>query len=330
MTDYLLTSSQTYRPVVQTFEKYSTPYRWNSMDHVILEDIDMELSMSLRCRRLQFELMPPKLDTDEAEQEYIEKFKRLLDYLGKLREKDEASNDLVVRTLKRNDERFDITTTLQNARLGTTDAMSRFKIRLRKGKKDAYEWVEVSIDSVFDTTRTYRIMFNWLVASTSKVEAQVQLVQRRCVQYGLELISSPQVCISRDLFLNPFAIPEMYCIRQSGKVESMTDWLLKEDFIDDGLHMTDPSYLGAIDNPEHFMFPLNRRTKEIRSVAGRQFIHRPTGAVFARLIVDQQSWVIVAVIINRRRIRERNLMTTAQQIVASISAVIHSITSNAG
>jgi hypothetical protein len=300
------------------------------MDHVILEDIDMELSMSLRCRRLQFELMPPKLGTDEAEQEYIEKFKRLLDYLGKLREKDEASNDLVVRTVTRNDERPDIMTTLPIARLGTTDAMNRFKIRLRKGKKDAYEWVEVSIDSVFDTTRTYRIIFNWLVASTSKVEAQVQLVQRRCVQYGLELISSPHICISRDLFLNPFVVPEIFCIRQAGKVDLMTNWLLKEDFIDDGLHMTDPSYLGAIDNPEQFMFPLNRRTKEIRSVAGRQFIHRLTGAVFGRLIVDEQNWVIVVVIINKRRIRERNLMRTAEQLVTSMSTFIHSITSNVG
>ena len=300
------------------------------MDHVILEDIDMELSMNLRCRRLQFELIPPKLDKDEAEQEYIEKFKRLLDYLGKLREKDEATNDLVVRTLTRKDERPDIMTTLQNSRLGTTDSMNRFKIRLRKGKKDAYEWVEVSIDSVFDTTSTYRIMFNWLVASTSKVEAQVQLVQRRCVQYGLELISSPQVCISRDLFLNPFVIPEIYCIRQAGKVDAMIDWLRKQDFINDGLHMTDPSYLGAIDNPEQYLFPLNRRTKEIRSVACRQFIHRPTGAVFGRLIVDEQGWVIVAVIVNKRRIRERNLMTTAEQLIATISTFIHSITSNAG
>jgi hypothetical protein len=84
-------------------------------------------------------------------------------------------------------------------------------------------------------------------------------------------------------------------MRQAGKVDSMRDWLLKEDFIDDGLQMTDPSYLGAIDNPEHIMFPLTRRNKEIRSVAGRHFIHRPTGAVFGGLIVDEQNWVLVVV-----------------------------------
>lgn len=88
-------------------------------------------------------------------------------------------------------------------------------------------------------------------------------------------------------------------MRQAGKVDLMRDWLLKEDFIDDWLQMTDPSYLGAIDNPEQIMFPLTHRNKEIRSVAGRQFIHRPTGAVFGGLIVDEQSWLLVVVIINR-------------------------------
>ena len=295
------------------------------MDHVILEDIDMELSMPLRCRRLQFELIPPKVTDDVAEQEYIEKFKRLLEYLGKLREKDDASDDLAVEIVTRKDEHPDMLVELKNARLGTTEKMKRFKIRLCKGQKVTYEWVEVSLDSVFDTNRTYRIMFNWLVASTSKVEAHVQLVQRRCVQYGLELISSPQVCISRDLFLNPFMIPEIFCIRQPGKVDTITSWLLGEDFLDDGVHMTDPSYLGAIEKAHEFVFPLNRRTNQIRSVACRQFIHRVTGAIFARLIVDENGLVILVVIMNKRRIRDKSFTDTATSLVARIEAFASSI-----
>jgi hypothetical protein len=89
-------------------------------------------------------------------------------------------------------------------------------------------------------------------------------------------------------------------MRQAGKVDLMRDWLLKEDFIDDWLQMTDPSYLGAIDNPEQIMFPLTHRNKEIRSVAGRQFIHRPTGAVFVVCIADEsKAGCFVVVIINR-------------------------------
>ena len=300
------------------------------MDHVILEDIDMELSMPLRCRRLQFELLPPTIACDVDEQEYIEKFKRLLEYLGKLREKDDASDDLAVKTLTRKDERLDMSIELQSARLGTTEKMNRFKIRLCKGQQVTYEWVEVSIDSVFDTSSTYRIMFNWLVASTSKVEAQVHLVQRRCVQFGLELISSPQVCISRDLFLNPFIIPEIFCIRQAGKVDAITSWLLDEDFVDDGVHMTDPSYLGAIEKPREFVFNLNRRTNQIRSVACRQFLHRATGAIFARLIVDENGLMIVALVMNKRRIRDKSLMDTAKSLVARIQAFANSIVSGSG
>lgn len=174
------------------------------MDHVILEDTDLALSESMRCRRLQFGLVPPKIADDGAEQDYVDKFKRLLDYLGKLREKDETSKDLDVKIImKKDDEKVDPSKTVLSVRRGTTEEMRKFTIRLRKGKRDLYEWVEVAFDSVFDTSRSYRIMFNWLIARTSKVEAQVQLLQRRCVQYGLELVIFPQTCISRDLFLNP-------------------------------------------------------------------------------------------------------------------------------
>lgn len=178
------------------------------MDHLILEDVELELSEPMRCRRLQFGIIPPKIETDEAEREYIDKFKRLLDYLGKLRETDEASKDLNVSIITRKDgERPDPSKTVLSVRRGTTEEMRKFKVRLRRGKQDLYEWVEVGLDSVFDTSRSYRIMFNWLVARTSKVETQVQLVQRRCVQYGLELVSFPQTCISKDLFLNPVSLP---------------------------------------------------------------------------------------------------------------------------
>jgi hypothetical protein len=313
--------SQSYHQVVQTFQKISQPYRWNKMDAVILEDDDAKLTIDLRFRRLQFVLIPSKHSSVEAEQEYIEKFWRLFDYLGKLRDKEEASSNLVVRTLTMKDERPDLFKSLQGVRKGITDDMIRFKIRLRKGKSETYEWVEVSIDSVFDTCRTYRIMFNWLVASTSKVEGQVQLVQRRCAQFGLELISTPQICISNDIFLNPFAIPEIFYIRKSGKLDSVRCWLEAEDFIDDGVHMTDPSFLNGIGKPDEFRFHLKR----VKNVACRQLIHRPTSAIFARLLVDEKDWIVIAFILNRRRIRERNLMSTTVMLTEKFQAHVNSL-----
>lgn len=187
------------------------------MDQLILGDIDKGLSEAMRCRRLQFGLIPPKSLDDDVEQEYIDKFKRLLDYLGKLQEKEDASQELDVKIVRKADERSAPSKGLINLRRGTTEEMRRFTIPLRKKENDLYECAEVSIDSTFDTTRSYRIMLQWLVASTNKVEAQVHSLQRRCVQYGLELSTFPQLSISRDLFVNPVSRrthlpPQLYAV----------------------------------------------------------------------------------------------------------------------
>ena len=51
----------------------------------------------------------------------------------------------------------------------------------------------------------------------------------------------PQVCISRDLFLNPFTIREIFSISYARKVDMISNWRLGEFLIDDGLRMTDRS-----------------------------------------------------------------------------------------
>ena len=78
-----------------------------------------------------------------------------------------------------------------------------FTIPLRKSRNEKYEWIEMSLDSVFDTMRTYHIKFHWLVASAIRVDALIQLLQRRCIQYGLRLIGFPQTSISSNMILHP-------------------------------------------------------------------------------------------------------------------------------
>jgi len=83
-----------------------------------------------------------------------------------------------------------------------------FTIPLRKNRNEKYEWIEMVLDSVFDTSRTYHIKFHWLVASAIRVDALIQLLQRRCIQYGLRLVAFPQTSISSNMTLHP--VSEMH------------------------------------------------------------------------------------------------------------------------
>jgi hypothetical protein len=92
-------------------------------------------------------------------------------------------------------------------------SMVRFYIQLRTGKRDNLEWMEVALDATVDTSWSYRIMFDWLVASSGKVDTQVQLLQRRCTQYGLRLILLPRVTYLKNVYLNPFKAPALLTVR---------------------------------------------------------------------------------------------------------------------
>ena len=98
--------------------------------------------------------------------------------------------------------------------------------------------MEVVVDSTFDTSWSYRIMFHWLVASSNKVDAQVQLLQRRCNQYGLDLKRFPQITVSRNVFVNPFKSPYFRVIRDISKIGKMDENLSKIVFIHDGVFYT--------------------------------------------------------------------------------------------
>jgi hypothetical protein len=152
----------------------------------------------MRFRRLMYAVIPPKFSTPEEEEEYVVKFKRLLEYLSKLRESDGSNHDVKILSSSESPPNYFDTRTVTGV-----DSMIRSAIQLRKGKRDPFEWIELASDSEFSTSKSYRIVYNWLVASSGKVDTQVQLLHRRCTQYKLQLIFFPQTSISRDLLLNP-------------------------------------------------------------------------------------------------------------------------------
>lgn len=158
----------------------------------------------MRFRRLMFGLIPPRFTTPQEEEDYVAKFKRLSDYLCKLREADKAALDVKIVTSADSAPNL-----FETKNITGVDSMRKSAIQLRKGKKESFEWIELATDSEFSTSKSYRIMYNWLAASSNKVDNQVQLLHRRCIQYGLSLHVFPQTSISRDLLLNPVRVPAL-------------------------------------------------------------------------------------------------------------------------
>jgi len=179
---------------------------------------------------------------------------------------------------------------------------------LRKGgKRDTLEWMEVAVDSTFDTSWSYRIMFSWLVASSGKIDAQVQLLQRRCTQYGLNLVPFPQITLSKNVFLYPFKAPAFLTIRDKDRAARLTNALIRVDFIHDGMFHTDVStILECLKDSEEFDF----QQRWGMSATGNQFIHR-SGTLFVRVLTDRNGLKILVVMGNYRYI----LMTNNDEAV---------------
>ena len=285
-----------YGKVVQTFSKYTQPYNWSKVDRIICGDNDREIREGMRFRRLMFGLIPPDFCGDIArEQAYIAKFVRLLEYFDKLREKDDTHSSLDIQIVSSSD-RSSGTESVQVASTPgiSGGSMQRFYVQLRKGKRDPFEWMEVVVDSTFDTSWSYRIMLHWLVASSGKVDAQVQLLQRRCSQFGLELKPFPQITVSRNVFVNPFKAPHFLVVREPEVAGKLDHALVEIDFVHDGVFYTNATkILDCIDFQE---FDFGRRGWNVR-VSGRQFVHR-SGTLFVRLLSDKLGRTIVVILGN--------------------------------
>ena len=90
------------------------------------------------------------------------------------------------------------------------------------------------------------------------------------------------------------AAPSILCIRNKEDGDLLDKAILERDFVDDGIHLTEKSFLECIDNADEYQF--GRRRKR---VGARQFVHR-SGTLFFRLIRDENGRVILVGIENRR------------------------------
>ena len=201
----LFSFDQSYAPVMQKFTKYSNEFLWNKLDNLICGDPEKSLTEEVRFRRLIFTIIPDKFDDDTIkEQEYVQKFHRLLEYILKLQQKGTSEKNIDIITTSSSDE-------IRKQKQKSNDLKNfvRCTIPLVKGKREKYEWMDILLDSSFDTRRSYHIMVHWLVASGSKVDAHIQLLYRRCSQYGLNLVSVPQYSVSSAIFLHPVSFANL-------------------------------------------------------------------------------------------------------------------------
>lgn len=287
--------TQAYSKVSTSFSKYTQQYNWNKLDRLICGDDDREMREGMRFKRVMFSILPDNFEGDTAaEEEYILKFKRLVEYFEKLRDKGDDEMELQVKfvtSLAESDQGQLLESINSTPGLGR-NSMVRFYVQLRKGKHDILDYLEVGIDATLNTKWSYRIMFSWLTASSGKVEAQVNMLQRRCTQYGLKLVPVPQVTVSRNIYLNPLKSPAVMTIRDKSKANRLDGELKRNDFLHDGRFYTDTkTVLECLEGKTDFNFGM--------ICIARQFVHR-SGTLFVRILTDSKGLAIVVVLGNYR------------------------------
>jgi len=295
---------------VQTFTKYTSPYKWNELDMTLSGDTITSISEDMRQPRISFVILPDPFSDQNGESEYSSKFQRLVEYFNKLQSKGSIAIDIEM--------------------LMTSDAAPHaskgkrsFLVDLRKRSSEKYEWCEIVHDSNCDTRRTFRITFQWLVAIGSKIDQQAQLLHRRCAQYGLNLIRVPNWSSLRLSFLNPFAVPIQIPVRSKSCVDSLEKALTDDfEFVYDGIHTADPNEL--MDWIDEFDFLVNRWSinKRKNFVPAKQYLHR-TGTLFMRFLRDSQGQAVIIISLNNLHIAgDAQLLDCARAIFVDIEHFI--------
>jgi len=288
----------TFKPMVQTFQKYGSEFTyWSKYDNIIAGSSHREMNDDMRFRSIMFALVPDnnEIESLASEAAYVTKFQRLLEYFEKLREKGEnpKTSKLEIKLVTSEDRSVDENMT---SKPGIGNSMTRFNVDLQKRKSDPTEWMEYVIDSTFNTHWSYRIMLNWLVASSGKVDTQIQLLQRRCSQYGLSLVPYPQISVSKNVFLNPLKAPALFRLPPEMSEKTFLEKLVEMNFAHDGVFCTDMESLQHTCS-DGVIFPK-------RLANGRQLVHR-SGCLFLRIITIADDFSLV-VTFGNYRLKERD------------------------
>lgn len=300
---------QKYVKVSQEFKKYGDEYLWNKVDNTIVcGDGDMRLFEGSRYRRIMFRILPDEdiLNDPKKEADYVKKFQRLLDYIGK-QFLDITPDQMGIK----------IVTTADAEKEANKRRMSfdnkHFRVPLKKGSAERNQWLEMLIDSTFNTRTSYKIMLNWLVASAVQVGAQVKLLQRRCAQYGLRLISFPQDSVTGGVQLHPFIAPILIHIREKEAVDRVEQSIYSLDFIDDCMI---PMETAELEKESDYQFPVSRFGRRRLKAPSKQYVHL-SGTLFCRIVRDMKGRGIVIVYENRRYVSGNVELTKKARVVFS-------------
>ena len=266
----------------------------------------MRLFEGSRYRRIMFRILPDEdiMNDPKKEADYVKKFQRLLDYIGK-------------QFLDINPDQMGIkiVTTADAEKEANKRRMSfdnkHFRVPLKKGSAERNQWLEMLIDSTFDTRTSYKIMLNWLVASAVQVGAQVKLLQRRCAQYGLRLISFPQDSVTGGVQLHPFIAPILIHIREKEAVDRVERSIYSLDFIDDCII---PMETAELEKESDYQFPVSRFGRRRLKAPSKQYVHL-SGTLFCRIVRDMKGRGIVIVYENRRYVSGNVELTKKARIV---------------
>jgi len=312
--NYMLWSSisSTYAPMSQKFRKYSEEYKWNMIDNLISGELEKKLERTKRYRRISFRIIPDNFDDLAGEEEYIKKIRYLLEFIEKKQVKKPCGIDIISSKNPLPGSNINQEGTKRKISLVKT-----FCVPLVKGKRDKYEWMEMVIDSTVDTRRTFRIMFHWLVANAIKVEAQVQLLARRCAKYGLRLVQFPHVSLSSSMHVHPFLRPEIILVKDQKHVKMVEAALIDTfEFVDD----CKPLMCAENEKDLNVAFGL-----ELKSVSAQQYVHQ-SGTNFIRLLQDNRGCTLFFFMENRKHTGGK-LSEVARDIFYKVSQYVQNVQS---
>ncbi len=196
--------------------------------------------------------------------------------------------------------------------MGTS--MTSFIVDVAKRNRNN-EWLEMAVDKVFDTRSSFRLIFKWLVASAIKVDSQVQMLQRRCVQFGLCLVNVPYLSSESNLLLHPLRRPENTQELNPEKAKKIEMALVERfDFCNDGKHVVYPKDVENV-----FGIRIATEGMRVKRASVQQYLHR-SGTMFIRLLRGVNNYVMFVLLENRlctgssRQLQDTFLSTFADVI----------------
>ncbi len=218
----------------------------------------------------------------------MKKIKRFLDFIGKL-----AKKDLGIK-ITSSASRPATSQHPHRRRPVVGTSMTHFILHVAKKSRNN-EWLEMAVDKVFDTRSSFRLIFKWLVASAIKVDSQVQMLQRRCVQFGLCLVNVPYLSSESNLLLHPLRRPENTQEMNPEKAKKIEKALLERfNFCNDGKHIVYPK---DVENGFGIRIATEGQVR-VRRVAVQQYLHR-SGTMFIRLLHGVNKFVMFVLLENR-------------------------------